>query len=404
MLLGVIKLSKAVYNYPDGATYKGDWLNNKRHGYGFWMRPDGTRYEGEWANDKPNGRGTLISKDGRKYSGEWLNGRRNGLGTMIYPDGRKQSGIWSAGKLIEEKDDIKDIIAPCAELEEENLELQYKLEQLEKESVRDERRSSKRQRGISFAHLKRFNLVMGFLHLVQGSLMLFFALTVDQISNFKTPVWSYFLEFDTIAMRLVTRPEMLAEVPFAIFVSFFLFLSALAHFIIVSPKANRIYVEDLKKGINKFRWYEYSLSSSLMIILIAMLFGVYDIGSLIVIFILNASMNWFGLLMERLNQYTEKVVWSPFVFGSIAGIGPWVVIVMHALGNADPAEVPWFVYAILGSYFIFFNLFPINMVLQYKKVGKWADYLYGERGYIILSLVAKSVLAWLVYFGVMQPV
>lgn len=43
------------------------------------------------------------------------------------------------------------------------------------------------------------------------------------------------------------------------------------------------------------------------------------------------------------------------------------------------------------------------MILQYKKVGKWADYLYGERVYIILSLVAKSLLAWLVLFGAMQP-
>ncbi|MPM61671.1 hypothetical protein SDC9_108531 [bioreactor metagenome] len=43
------------------------------------------------------------------------------------------------------------------------------------------------------------------------------------------------------------------------------------------------------------------------------------------------------------------------------------------------------------------------MILQYKKVGKWADYLYGERVYIVLSLVAKSILAWLVLFGAMQP-
>jgi hypothetical protein len=43
------------------------------------------------------------------------------------------------------------------------------------------------------------------------------------------------------------------------------------------------------------------------------------------------------------------------------------------------------------------------MILQYLKKGKWANYLYGERGYIILSLVAKSVLAWLVLFGVMSP-
>jgi hypothetical protein len=43
------------------------------------------------------------------------------------------------------------------------------------------------------------------------------------------------------------------------------------------------------------------------------------------------------------------------------------------------------------------------MVLQYKKVGKWADYLYGERVYIVLSLVAKSALAWQIFGGTLQP-
>ena len=43
------------------------------------------------------------------------------------------------------------------------------------------------------------------------------------------------------------------------------------------------------------------------------------------------------------------------------------------------------------------------MILQYKKVGKWKDYLYGEKVYIILSLVAKTLLAWLVFAVIMQP-
>ena len=111
----------------------------------------------------------------------------------------------------------------------------------------------------------------------------------------------------------------------------------------------------------------------------------------------------YGLVMEEINQFKQKTDWKPFIFGSLAGIGPWIVIILYAFGNADPSEVPWFVYAIVGSYFVFFNLFPINMILQYKKVGKWANYLYGEKTYIILSLVAKSVLAWLVFSGVMQP-
>ncbi|WP_368645071.1 heliorhodopsin HeR [Alkalibacterium putridalgicola] len=256
---------------------------------------------------------------------------------------------------------------------------------------------------ITTESLKKFNTVMGFLHLVQGLLMLGFALFIERISDFTVPVMSNFLTFDQTQMRLVTETNQLFDVPFGIMVSLFLFISAAAHFIIVSPWGNPIYNKNLKKGMNPFRWYEYALSSSLMIVLIALLFGVYDIGALILIIAANASMNLFGLDMEEINQYTEKTNWKPFVFGSIAGAAPWIVILLYAFGNSNPAEVPWFVYAIVGSYFVFFNLFPINMILQYKKIGKWDNYLYGEKGYIVLSLVAKSILAWLAFAGVMQP-
>jgi len=268
---------------------------------------------------------------------------------------------------------------------------------------------SKNKGGISMNNdtkvnkLKSFNFKMGFLHLIQGILMLGFALGFEKIRLFKMPIWSYFLKFDVNQMKLVTESNQLGEVPYGILVSAFLLLSAIAHFIIVSPKGFRKYKEDIVLGINKFRWYEYSISSSLMIFLISLLFGVYDIGALIAIVLLNAAMNFFGLLMEEINQYKEKIDWKPFIFGSIAGIGPWIIIFIYAFGNSDPSKIPWFVYWIVSSYFVFFNLFPINMFLQYKKIGKWKDYLYGERNYIILSLIAKSVLAWLVFAGVMQP-
>ena len=249
---------------------------------------------------------------------------------------------------------------------------------------------------------KNFNLIMGCLHLVQGIAMVILYFSIDKVANFKPMIYSYFLKFDTTAMRLVTDVKELFELPFALFVSAFLFLSAMFHFIIVLR--NKKYSKDLEEGINPLRWYEYSLSSSLMICLIAVLFGVYDIGALILIFGLNASMNLFGLLMEKINQYIKKVDWSAFIYGSIAGIVPWVVVIMYAFGNSNPGDVPKFVYAVFASYFIFFNLFPINMILQYKKIGKWKDYLYGEKVYIMLSLVAKTILAWLVFFGIMQPV
>jgi len=251
--------------------------------------------------------------------------------------------------------------------------------------------------------IRKFNLFMGLFHFVQGLFMLYVALNFDKVVNFKPEIWSHFLKFDTVSGRLITDAKVIFELPFGILVASFLFISALFHFIIVTPKFNKIYNEQLNKGMNMFRWYEYAISSSVMIVLLAVLFGIYDIGALILIFFLNAVMNLFGLLMEKINQYTAKTDWSAFIYGAIAGIIPWVVIIMYAFGNSDPTQTPWFVYAIFASYLVFFNLFPINMILQYRKVGKWRDYLYGERAYIILSLIAKSVLAWLVFFGVMQP-
>ncbi|MDX1286123.1 MAG: heliorhodopsin HeR [Draconibacterium sp.] len=256
---------------------------------------------------------------------------------------------------------------------------------------------------INFKSLRKFNLIMGVLHFLQATAMLMFALFIDKIAEFKLPVFSNFLTFDATKMTLVTDNQQMFLVPFGICVSSFLFLSAIFHFIIAAPKANDVYNRSLEKGMNPFRWYEYALSSSVMIVLIALLFGVYDIGLLIAIFALNATMNLFGLLMEKINQYTPKTSWSSFWFGSFAGLVTWIIIFMFAFGNSNLDQVPWFVYAIFGSYFVFFNLFPINMILQYKKVGKWADYIYGERGYIILSMCAKTVLAWLVFSGVMQP-
>ncbi|WP_321434181.1 heliorhodopsin HeR [Trichococcus flocculiformis] len=260
---------------------------------------------------------------------------------------------------------------------------------------------------ITTEKLQRFNLIMGGLHLIQGIAMLFLATNVIQkIGEFSPEISQFYLAFNPETRSLETASRVLFELPFGVMVASFLFISAIAHALVSIPKKlNEIYNADLAKGINKFRWFEYSLSSSIMIVLIATLFGIYDIASLILIFIVNATMNLFGLVMEQLNvgRSKDNIEWGPFIWGSIAGVAPWIAILLYMFGTGNFGEVPWFVWAIVGTYFVAFNTFPINMILQYKKVGKWADYLYGERVYIVLSLVAKSILAWLVLFGAMQP-
>lgn len=251
--------------------------------------------------------------------------------------------------------------------------------------------------------LKRFNIIMGGVHLVQGIIMIFLATSVIQtIAEFQPKIVQFYQTFNFETMSLEIASKELFELPFGYLVASFLLLSACAHGLIAIFSER--YFADLKKGINRFRWFEYALSSSVMIVLISTLFGIYDIASLILIFIVNASMNLFGLVMEQLNVKKEgNVNWGPFVWGSIAGVAPWIAIALYLFGTGNYDLIPWFVWAIVGTYFVAFNTFPINMILQYKKIGKWKDYLYGERTYIVLSLVAKSILAWLVLFGAMQP-
>ena len=260
---------------------------------------------------------------------------------------------------------------------------------------------------VNLVKLRKFNMLMGGLHLIQGILMLILSASVIQtISEFKPTITQIYLFYNTNTQSLETAVKALFDLPFGVMVAVFLLLSALAHAIISIPKVtNDIYNRDLEKGINKFRWFEYALSSSVMIVLISTLFGIYDLASLLLIFVVNALMNIFGLYMEQLNSGKDKknVTWGPFIFGTIAGLTPWIVIVLYMIGNGNYDMVPWFVWAIVGTYFVAFNTFPVNMILQYKKVGKWSNYLYGERTYIVLSLVAKSILAWLVLFGAMQP-
>ncbi len=255
------------------------------------------------------------------------------------------------------------------------------------------------ERTQKFSSLRRFNVIMGFLHLVQGVFMII-------VSNDTTyPIFTNFLTFNTETFTLAPNPELLYELRFGPAVAAFLLISALAHFYLATIGYNR-YVVNLKKGMNPIRFYEYAFSSSLMIVLIGMLTGIWDLGALILLFGINATMNLFGIMMEYHNQYTQRTNWTSFIYGSIAGLIPWIVIAVYFLGsiNSSDAKPPDFVYAIIPTLFVFFNIFAVNMVLQYKKVGRWADYLFGERVYIILSLTAKTVLAWQIWVGTLAPV
>ncbi len=250
-----------------------------------------------------------------------------------------------------------------------------------------------------FKSLKLYNIAMGFFHFIQGILILILS------NNFTLPINTTYLTFNETTYTLEPVLEHFKDIRLGYAIAIFLFLSSLAHFVLSLPKIYDWYINNLKRGINYARWIEYAFSSSLMIVLIAMLVGVYDLSTLILMFGINAMMILFGLMMEIHNQTTKKTNWLPYIFGCIAGILPWIVIALYLFNSGEgDNKAPVFVYWIFFSIFLFFNSFAVNMFLQYKKVGKWKDYIYGERVYILLSLLAKSALAWQIFAGTLRPV
>jgi VanZ family protein len=238
------------------------------------------------------------------------------------------------------------------------------------------------------ANLRRWNLGLTILHAVQAvaivALAGSFAITIT--SNFpKGPPGT----------RLGT-PEPLFDVRIGIAVAVFLILAALDH-LVTATIARRTYEADLRRGINRFRWVEYSFSATIMVLLIASYSGITDITAVVAIIGANVAMILFGWLQERMNPPGRTTTTMlPFWFGCLVGIAPWIAIGINLVGAG---EVPGFVYGILVVQATFFFSFALNQWLQYRQVGKWTDYAYGEKVYLVLSLGAKSALAWQIYSG-----
>jgi len=243
---------------------------------------------------------------------------------------------------------------------------------------------------INSSTLRRYNLIAGLFHLAQ-------MLVVLALSNdFSLPIVARYMSGppgSTFAEAVT-----LFNTPVGLAVAIFLGLSAFFHFLVASPQYFGRYSAGIAAQRNYFRWVEYSISSSVMIVLISQIVGVSDLAAIISIFGVNASMILFGWLQEKYES-PGNGGWLPFIFGCISGIVPWVALIFYvfSIGGVSDTTAPAFVYGIVISLFVLFNTFAIVQYLQYKKVGKWSDYIRGEKTYITLSLIAKSALAWQIF-------
>lgn len=229
-------------------------------------------------------------------------------------------------------------------------------------------------------------------------------------------------------------PTVVFNMRMDIAIAVFLLLACVDHLLsTLVPPLWRMYKKNVARGVNPFRWIEYSISASIMIVLICLVVGISDITSLINAFGANSAMIFFGLVQEqyalRRAESGDKLSlgdWLPFIFGSIVGIVPWIALsvqlglsqtnclngingtVFTTYATTAPATnatvtaatcIPGFVFGIYASLLFLFFTFAINMMLQYLRAAAWARPYFSECIYLWLSLIAKSILAWQIYAG-----
>ena len=209
---------------------------------------------------------------------------------------------------------------------------------------------------INASSIRRYNIIAGIFHLAQMLVVLSLA------NDFSLPIVARYMAGPPGS--IFAQPITLLNTPVGLAVAIFLGLSAFFHFLVVSPQFSPRYQAGIAAQRNYFRWVEYSISSSVMIVLISQICGITDVAAIVAIFGVNASMILFGWLQEKY-ETPGNGGWLPFIFGCIAGIVPWLALVFYifAIGGPGDTKAPAFVYGIVISLFVLFNTFAVVQYL-----------------------------------------
>ena len=258
-------------------------------------------------------------------------------------------------------------------------------------------KTSKAARKLTAASLYSWNKWLALVYVIQAAVILILSVT-------KTlPLTTSFLAEDVLASQadetvLVPATKLLADVNVAYVAAALLVLLAVGHVLAATVYRKR-YERGLGEKTNRLRWIVFGLGAGIMVSLIGMFVGVIDLSALLMLFALTVIASLTGLVLE-LRGKSDTLVCS---IGALAGLVPWVVFSFYLIGGAiSGSAAPVFVYTIFASTFLFFLSYAVNIYLQLRATGKWSDYLYAERNYLLIAFVAASALTWQLFAGTLS--
>jgi hypothetical protein len=255
-------------------------------------------------------------------------------------------------------------------------------------------------------NLKYYNSACAILHGLQGIGAIIYTVFNHNANEFRVPILTHHAKWNETTGPADATQE-LGLFPLAGVTCSLPFMSCLAHIIMACSEhfgQNNTYRKNINKYRNPWRWIEYAFSSTLMFFLICLLFSIYDLSTLMALAIMNASIMFLGYVMEKDHSVQpSKFGWKPFFVATGIALVQWGIL-YSTLSTTDD-RMPDLIWAVLFSYFFLFLLFPANMAWLYWNwdLDKNNKYIKSERVYMLLSLTSKSILLWLILFGVNQP-
>lgn len=252
---------------------------------------------------------------------------------------------------------------------------------------------------LTAATLYAWNKWLALLYAAQGVAILILS------TAYSLPVVTNFLTKDTFVSKegespvLAPAVEHLFDINLAYLVAGFLFVAAITHALLATVLRKR-FEQALAARVNRARWAGFGIASALSIMTIGLISGVYDISLLGMLAVSVIIGSLAGLAVEVYSQGASRRRLA-YVICWIAAVAPWLVIGVYLLGANvyGSGNIPAYVYGIYASMTVLLLGIALSIYFQYKKRGKWADYLYADRALTILTFVTLSALAWQVFAG-----
>lgn len=256
-------------------------------------------------------------------------------------------------------------------------------------------------------NLQKYNFVLFVVHLILTIALWIYFQSIENpgqpVSQINLDLYDHLYKFDsnTNVFEVVSQKvAKISESSISLAVVSFFGITSLFHLFYAMNPGN-LYLSAVKNGNNYFRWLEYTITATTMIIIIAILAGVKDIKAYFVLVTASVAMIASGQWFETA---TGAAKWLPITVGFIILLGIFTSIWMSFNDRMNDAKdagfnIPSWLWLTVVVLFLFYASFGAVPVVQATIGGDYRKY---ETAYLTLSLLSKTSLGLLVGYGFSQ--